>query len=47
LEKFIRENERYLKSISDFSAYEFSRLNEGVQVDRILEDRQFLNSIKG
>jgi hypothetical protein len=47
LEKFIRENERYLKSISDFSAYEFSRLNEGVQVDRILEDRQFLDSIKG
>lgn len=47
LEKFICENERYLNLISDFSAYEFSRLNEGVQPHKILDDRQFLDSIKG
>jgi hypothetical protein len=46
LEEFIRENERYLKIISDFSAYEFSRLNEGVPIDKIQDDREFLNSVK-
>lgn len=45
LEKFILDNERYLRVIADFSSYEFSRLNDGVNLDQIVEDRQFLNRI--
>ena len=41
LEDFIKQNEEYLEHISSFSAYEFSRLNEGITVEKIFEERDF------
>jgi|SRR5579871_1103924 len=45
LENFIRENSIYLQTIASFSAYEYSLLNEGREVARILEEREFLKQI--
>lgn len=43
LEKFLSDNREYLETISSFSAYEYSRLNEGIEAKKILEDRDFLS----
>lgn len=45
LEAFIKDNQEYLKLLGSFSAYEFARLNEGVEVDKIMEERDFLNKM--
>lgn len=41
LEGFILDNKEWIESISSFSAYEYSQLNEGVPIERILEQRAF------
>ena len=46
LERFLQVNEKYLQTIADFSGYEFSRLNDGVPAEQIVEDRQFFNRIR-
>ena len=45
LEDFLIENKRYLETISSFSAYEYSRLNEGIDAEKILTDRSFFNRL--
>ena len=46
LEEFMIEYEQYIKVISSFSVYEYSRLNEGVEVSKVLEERDFLNKLQ-
>jgi hypothetical protein len=46
LEDFIRENRIYLEKISSFTAYEYSLLNQGVAVENILAEREFLSKIQ-
>lgn len=47
LEEFIKDNQEYLRLLGSFSAYEFSRLNEGIELDRIIEERNFLQRMNG
>lgn len=42
LEGFIQERQAYLRAIVSFSAYEFSRLNEGVGAEEIMQERELL-----
>ena len=46
LEEFILEKREYLNFVSSFSPYEFSRLNEGVQVEEIMKEREFLDKMQ-
>jgi hypothetical protein len=41
LEAFIKDNENFLEELSTFSAYEYARLNEGVTLTKIFEEREF------
>ena len=43
LEGFIVKNKEWIDTISGFSAYEYSRLNEGISIEKIVEERGFLN----
>jgi hypothetical protein len=43
LEGFIKENKQYLETIASFSPYEYDRLNEGIELEQILEERAFSN----
>jgi len=43
LENFIVDNKEWIDTISSLSSYEYSQLNEGVPIERILEQRAFLN----
>ena len=45
LEEFIRERQEYLAKILSFSQYEYSRLNEGIKMDLILEERSFIEKV--
>jgi hypothetical protein len=45
LKEFIRERQGYLAKILSFSQYEYSRLNEGIDMDSILEERSFIEKI--
>jgi hypothetical protein len=46
LEGFLQGKQNYLQTIADFSDYEFSRLNDGIPAEQIVEDRQFFNRIR-
>jgi hypothetical protein len=43
LEDFIVDNKEWIDSIGSFSSYEYSQLNEGIPIERILEQRAFSN----
>jgi hypothetical protein len=45
LEEFMKEKQGYLDVISSFSAYEFSRLNEGTEAEEIINEREFLKKM--
>ncbi len=42
LENFIKGNRNYLNALSDFSSYEFDKLNREMDFDRVLREREFL-----
>ena len=42
LEGFIKANRNYLNALSDFSSYEFDKLNREMDFDRVLREREFL-----
>ena len=42
LENFIKANRNYLNALSDFSSYEFDKLNREMDFDRVLKEREFL-----
>ena len=42
LENFIKSNRNYLNALSDFSSYEFDRLNRERDFDKVLKEREFL-----
>jgi len=42
LENFIKGNRNYLNALSDFSSYEFDKLNNEMDFDRVLREREFL-----
>jgi len=42
LENFIKGNRNYLNALSDFSSYEFDKLNREMDFDRVLKEREFL-----
>jgi hypothetical protein len=44
-ETFLLENGQYLKTIGPFSDYEYLQLNEGVDLNKILEERAFSEKI--
>lgn len=43
LEDFIVDNKEWIDAISFFSAYEYGQLNEGISIEKILEERKFLD----
>jgi len=43
LESFIIDKMDWIDNLSSLSAYEYSQLNEGIPIDRILEQRAFSN----
>lgn len=45
LEAFIKDNREYLELLRSFTAYEFARLNEGIGIDKIVEEREFLKKL--
>jgi hypothetical protein len=47
MEKFIRENSTFLETAASFSDYEFSRLNQGLSVDEIVQERELLKKMGG
>jgi len=44
-EQFILENKELLETLSSFSTYEFTRLNDGMEIKSILEERELINRI--
>jgi hypothetical protein len=46
LEKFMLDNRTFLETISSFSSYEFLSLNEGVSMEQIKADREFLKKFE-
>jgi hypothetical protein len=45
MEKFIVENLKFLEIASSFSDYEFSRLNQGLSVNEIINERELLKKM--
>lgn len=43
---FIREKKAYLDTISNYTPYEFDKLNDGLQVEAIEQERSFLNKYR-
>jgi hypothetical protein len=45
MEEFILGKAKFLEIVSSFSDYEYSRLNQGIAIDIILEERELLNKM--
>ena len=43
LESFIIDKKEWIENVGTLSAYEYSQLNDGIPMDRILEQRDFSN----
>jgi hypothetical protein len=46
LEGFINLNKVYLQMAGEFGAYEFEKLNAGVELKEIMKERAFLNKFR-